>query len=58
MDKHDVETLFAATFPGEDGRYRFDPPRTLGDRLLEWTLPALWTLVAVVVVVALWWTGL
>ena len=41
---------------GEDGRFRFArSPRAIGDRLLQFVLPALWLLALVVLVAALWW---
>ncbi len=41
MEQNDLEGIF--------GRQQ-----AFGDRLLEWVLPALWALVAVVVTIALW----
>jgi hypothetical protein len=39
---------------GDDGRFRFARPRAIRDRLLEWLLPTLWFLAAVVTVAVLW----
>ncbi|HEX6268310.1 MAG TPA: hypothetical protein VFZ81_15605, partial [Burkholderiales bacterium] len=49
----ELDTTIRKVF-GDDRRLLFARPRTLRDRLLEWTLPILWLLVAVVVVAALW----
>jgi hypothetical protein len=55
MAKADLELeTTVRTLLREDGRLHFIRPRAMRERLLECTLSALWLLVAVVVVAALW----
>jgi hypothetical protein len=55
MGKADFEwDTTIKVIPDAEAYFLFARPRTMRDRLLEWMLPALWLLVFVVVVAALW----
>ena len=49
----ELDTTIRKVFAGR-AQMPSERPKTIGDRLLEWTLPMLWLLVAVVVLAALW----
>jgi hypothetical protein len=49
----ELDTTIRKVFAGR-GQLPFERSKTIGDRLLELTLPLLWLLVAVVVLAALW----
>lgn len=52
-DDFELDTTIRKVF-AEQADSPFFRPRTLADRLLEWSLPLLWLAVAVVVIAALW----
>lgn len=50
----ELDTTIRKVF-GEGQAMAFSRPPTLRDRVLEWTLPALWLLVAIVITAVFIW---